>query len=119
MTSAALPILTPRERQPGGCCEAVVVPDLDAERAASLAVVGKALGDATRLQILDALRKAEPEAICQCELVPLFEMSQAAVAKHLKVLTSAGLVDAERRGAWTYYFLPADTPIKELMTWLS
>lgn len=96
-----------------------MVPDLGTEQAQGLAAVAKALADPTRLQIVDVLRKAAPEAICQCELVPLFEMSQAAVSKHLKVLTGAGLVGSERRGSWTYYFVPTDSPVEELIAWLS
>ena len=41
------------------------------------------LGDPTRLQIVDVVRKSAPETACQCELVPLFSMSQAGLAKHL------------------------------------
>lgn len=73
MSSVALPVMSPRERQLGGCCSLVVVPDLGPARALELATRFKALADPTRLRILDSLRKAEPEAICQCELTPLFE----------------------------------------------
>ena|SRR5215207_5797887 len=116
--STVLPVLTPRERQPGGCCVPPVEPDLDVEGAAALAVVVKALADPTRLRIVDAIRKAAPEALCQCELLPLFEMSQPALAKHLKVLLSAGVLDCERRGLWTYYFLRSEGT-RELIAWLS
>ncbi len=110
--------MSPRERQVGGCCIAAVVPDLDPGPAADLAVVVKALADPTRLRIVDAIRKADPEAICQCELLPLFEMSQPALAKHLKVLITAGVLGSERRGAWAYYYLRPDA-LKELTAWLS
>jgi len=116
--STALPVLTPRERQTGGCCVPPVEPDLGAEAAADLALVVKALADPTRLRIVDTLRKAAPEAVCQCELVPLFDMSQPALAKHLKVLVNAGVLGAERRGLWTYYFLLPDAT-QELIAWLS
>src|SRR3954447_22634315 len=116
--ATALPVITPRERQPGGCCVAPVQPDLTQEAALDLAVVVKALADPTRLRIVDAVRKAAPEAVCQCELVPLFEMSQPALSKHLKVLTSAGVLGSERRGAWTYYYLN-DEALEVLRAWLS
>lgn len=115
--SVGAPVMSPRERQPGGCCTAVVEPDLDAAQAIDLAVVVKALADPTRLRIVDAIRKADPEAICQCELLPLFDMTQAAVAKHLKVLVAAGVLGSERRGTWMYYFL-RPTALKELAAWL-
>jgi ArsR family transcriptional regulator len=83
-----------------------------------LAAVFKALADPTRLRIVDALRKAAPEAICQCELTPLFDMSQQALSKHLKVLTSAGVIGSERRGLWTYYFMSPEG-LEEVQSWLS
>jgi ArsR family transcriptional regulator len=116
--AAELPVLSPRERQVGGCCAAVVEPDLGAEQAVALAAVVKALADPTRLRIVDALRKSAPEALCQCELLPLFAMSQPALSKHLKVLTTAGVIASERRGLWAYYYLLPDAT-KELSAWLS
>lgn len=110
--------MSPRERQVGGYCSPVVVPDLDVPQALELAATIKALADPTRLRIVDALRKAAPEAICQCELTPLFDMSQQALSKHLKVLTSAGVVGSERRGLWTYYFVSLDG-LEEVRAWLS
>jgi ArsR family transcriptional regulator len=116
--SASAPVITPRERRAGGCCVAAVQPDLGPQAAVDLATVFKALADPTRLRIVDAIRKAAPEAICQCELVPLFAMSQAAVAKHLKVLVAAGVLGSERHGTWMYYHLRPEA-LKELNTWLS
>jgi ArsR family transcriptional regulator len=112
------PVLSPRERQAGGCCVAAVQPRLTASAAVDLSLVVKALADPTRLRIVDALRTAAPEAICQCELTPLFEISQQALSKHLKVLISAGVLGAERRGLWTYYFVIPEG-LKEIAAWLS
>jgi ArsR family transcriptional regulator, arsenate/arsenite/antimonite-responsive transcriptional repressor len=114
----ALPVISERERRAGGCCTPLVEPDLSGEQAARLAVVTKALADPTRLQIIDSLRKASPEAVCQCELVPLFEMSQPALAKHLKVLIAAGLVKSERRGLWAFYYVDGES-LEDLRSWLS
>ena len=116
--SVSLPVITPRERQAGGCCVAPVQPDLGADRAAELAVIVKALADPTRLRIVDTIRKASPEAVCQCELLPLFDMSQPALSKHLKVLVNAGVLATERRGLWAYYYLVPDST-QELIAWLS
>ncbi len=118
MSAVQVPVISPRERHVGGCCVAAVEPQLATAAAGDLAVVFKALADPTRLRIVDALRVAAPEAICQCELTPLFEMSQQALSKHLKVLTSAGVVGSERRGLWTYYFVIPDG-LKEISAWLS
>jgi len=116
--AAPLPILSQRERQAGGCCTPLVQPNLSDEAAGHLALLTKALADPTRLRIVDAVRKASPEAVCQCELLPLFDMSQPALSKHLKVLIGAGILGSERRGLWAYYYLNPDG-LKELMTWLS
>jgi len=115
MAATELPVLSPRER---GCCEPAATPGLSAQGAVELAALVKALADPTRLRIVDTLRKAAPEAICQCELLPLFDMSQPALAKHLKVLVGAGVVGSERRGLWAYYHLRPDAT-KELSAWLS
>ena len=116
--SRAAPILRPRQRKAGGCCIAAVEPDLAEDEALELAGVLKALADPTRLRIVDAVRKAAPEAICQCEFLPLFDMTQAAVSKHLKVLVTAGVLDSERRGTWTYYYMRAGA-LEELTSWLT
>ena len=93
-------------------------PALETAEALDLATVCKALGDPTRVLIVDTLRAAAPEAVCQCELLPLFDMTQPALAKHLTVLVDAGVVGTERRGLWAYYFLVPDA-LKELSTWLT
>ena len=112
------PVLSPRSRRSGGCCAPAATPRVNVDEAAALARVAKALGDPTRLRIVDTIRASAPEAVCQCELLPLFSMSQAGLAKHLKVLVEAGIIAAERRGAWTYYYTrPGGT--EDLISWLS
>ena len=118
VVSIALPVLSPRERRPGGCCEAPVQPDLSADAALALAATVKALADPTRLRIVDTLRKSAPAAVCQCELLPLFDMSQPALSKHLKILVNAGVIGTERRGLWAYYYVLEDS-MKELTAWLT
>ena len=56
--------------------------------------------------------------VCVCELVPLFDVSQPTLSHHLKRLREAGIVDSERQGLWSYYFVVPDS-LKELSTWLS
>ena len=118
MAPTELPVLSPRERQPGGCCSIIVEPDLSSDSAGRIAGLAKALADPTRLRIVDTLRKSSPEALCQCEFLPLFDMSQPALSKHLKVLVNAGVLGTERRGLWAYYYL-LPNGLKELETWLS
>ncbi|MBA2348239.1 MAG: helix-turn-helix transcriptional regulator [Solirubrobacterales bacterium] len=114
----APPVLSPRRRQDRGCRLLAPPPDVTPEVARRLAGVAKALGHPTRLQIVDVIRKAAPEAVCQCELTPLFAMSQPALAKHLKVLLTAGVLESERRGTWTYYYARTGG-MEELTAWMS
>jgi ArsR family transcriptional regulator len=111
--------LAPKQKRPTGqpCCEPLVYPDVEQERAERLARIAKALGDPIRLQLVDVLRKHAGK-VCVCELVPLFDLSQPTVSHHLKVLRDAGLVDSERRGLWAYYYVIPDA-LEELSAWLS
>ncbi|NMP23634.1 ArsR/SmtB family transcription factor [Sulfobacillus harzensis] len=62
----------------------------------------KALSDPTRLKIVALLRV---RALCVCELVPLFNISQPAISRHMRRLRDAGLVQETRRGQWVFYSL--------------
>jgi ArsR family transcriptional regulator, arsenate/arsenite/antimonite-responsive transcriptional repressor len=110
--------LAPKQKRAAGerCCEPVVYPDVERQRAERMATVAKALGDPVRLQLVDVLRKHAGK-VCVCELVPLFDLSQPTVSHHLKVLRDAGIVGSERQGLWAYYYVIPDT-LKELSTWL-
>ena len=111
--------LAPKVKRPVGepCCEAVVRPDIERKAAARLAELAKALGDPTRLQLVDVLRKHAGK-VCVCELVPLFDLSQPTVSHHLKILRDAGLVDSERRGLWAYYYVRPGA-LDEIAGWLA
>jgi ArsR family transcriptional regulator len=110
--------LEPKQKRPAGerCCEPVVYPDVERQRAERIATVAKALGDPVRLQLDDVLRNHAGK-VCVCELVPLFDLSQPTVSHHLKVLRDAGIVGSERQGLWAYYYVIPDT-LKELSAWL-
>jgi ArsR family transcriptional regulator, arsenate/arsenite/antimonite-responsive transcriptional repressor len=111
--------LVPKQKRPPGepCCEPVVYPDVDRDRAARMAQVAKALADPIRLQLVDVLRK-HAGRVCVCELVPLFDVSQPTLSHHLKKLRETGLVDSERRGLWAYYYVIPDA-LEDLAAWLS
>ena len=111
--------LAPKQKRAAGerCCEPVVYPDVERDRALRMAEVAKALGDPIRLQLVDVLGKHAGK-VCVCELVPLFDLSQPTVSHHLKVLRQAGIVGAERDGLWAYYYVNPDA-LKELSAWLS
>jgi ArsR family transcriptional regulator len=110
--------LAPKKKRPAGepCCEPLVHPAIDEAEAAHLAVVARALADPIRLQLLDVLRRHAGK-VCVCELTPLFDVSQPTVSHHLKVMRDAGLVDVERRGLWSFYYVVPEAT-KELKAWL-
>ena len=66
--------------------------------------VFRALGDVNRLRVLQLLFDGE---LCVCQVEKLLDMSQPNVSRHLHKLRTAGLVEADRRGQWTYYRLSA------------
>ncbi len=82
-------------------------PDVD------IVTVCKALGDPTRLKILDLLKSKgrsccdligrEERGLCACDLEEAVGLSQAAISHHMALLRRAGLVRAEKRGRWMYY----------------
>jgi ArsR family transcriptional regulator, arsenate/arsenite/antimonite-responsive transcriptional repressor len=90
---------TPLPTVPGpsaaSCCPAEV--GLDAALAAErIAEIAKALAEPVQMRLLDVLRRSAVE-VCQCELVPLFDVPQPTLSHHIKKLTDAGLVSVERR----------------------
>jgi ArsR family transcriptional regulator len=79
----------------------------------SLAAAFKALGDPTRLRILELLKTRgrsccdlitrEEHGLCACDIEGSVGLSQAAISHHMAILVRQGLVQAEKRGRWMYY----------------
>jgi ArsR family transcriptional regulator len=86
---------------PACCPPASAAAPVDSTR--GLADRFKALGDPTRLAIINQLAGAEE--VCVCHLVPDAGLSQPTISHHLRLLRDAGLVTSERRGTWAYYRL--------------
>jgi len=77
----------------------------------------KALADINRVRILKLLEKRE---MCVCELAYVLDVSQPAISKQLKKIAKAGLIDSEKDGFWTNYFIaPKDEYAKKLLQLLS
>ncbi|GAB3453322.1 metalloregulator ArsR/SmtB family transcription factor [Actinophytocola sediminis] len=95
--------------QAAACCPGLLTAPLDAEQAAELAPVFKALGDPVRLRLLSLIASRSGGEVCVCELTPAFDLSQPTISHHLKLLRQAGLIDCERRGTWVYYWLRPET----------
>jgi ArsR family transcriptional regulator len=94
-----LPIVTPI------CCAPGIAP-VSPEIAERLASQFRALADPTRVGIVNRLAAASE--VCVCDLTSVFDLSQPTVSHHLRVLREAGLVDATKRGTWSYYRLVPD-----------
>ena len=69
---------------------------------AGLAETFRALGDPTRVRILDALSHEE---LCVCDLAAVLSLSQSAVSHQLRLLRSLRLVKARREGRMVFYSL--------------
>ena len=75
---------------------------LSGKTALELADIFKALGDETRLTIVQLLVGRE---LCVCDILDSFVMSQPAISHHLKILRQAGVVRDKREGKCIYYSL--------------
>ena len=92
----------PPKRQPPACC--AFKPPRRLEDVTVLSELCKALGDSTRLQMLQLLAIAR-RPLCACELESPFDLSQPTISHHLRILREAGVVSTTRRGTWIFYEL--------------
>jgi ArsR family transcriptional regulator len=81
---------------------------LSAEAAAELAVRLKALADPARLRLMSLIASHVGAEACVCDVSVGLDLSQPTISHHLKVLRTAGLLTAERRGSWVYYRVVSD-----------
>ena len=96
---STLPVIT--------CCAPLATASLSDDEARATATLFRALGDATRVKIVNLLSQSV-EPVCVCELVPVLSVSQPTVSHHLKKLTEAGLLEREERGKWAFYTLSGE-----------
>ena len=73
-----------------------------------------ALADPTRAEILDAVA-TRPRSVN--EIVSLFDISQPAISRHLRVLRESGLVSVRPHGQNRVYHLEP-RPLQEVDRWL-
>jgi ArsR family transcriptional regulator len=76
---------------------------LSGEAAADLAIRLKALADPARLRLMSLIASHDGGEACVCDVSVGLDLSQPTISHHLKVLRTAGLLTAERRGSWVYY----------------
>lgn len=74
--------------------------DVSAERAAAIL---KALADPLRLRLVALVTESAEGAACFCDIADNFDMPQSSLSHHLGVLVTAGVLDRERRGTWSWY----------------
>ena len=74
----------------------------------------KALSDPTRREILNMLKKGKLSA---GEIAEHFNMSFAAVSRHLSVLKDADLIRDKRDGKYIFYELNASV-LQETLLWI-
>ena len=75
----------------------------------------RALADPTRREILNMLKRSSMSA---GDIAEKFNVSQAAVSRHLSVLKEAKLISDRRDGKYIYYELNASV-LEEIMLWVS
>lgn len=80
----------------------------------ALQTVFKALSDPTRREILNLLKKGRMSA---GDIAEKFDMSFAAVSRHLSVLKEADLIRDCREGKYIYYEMNASI-LEETMLWI-
>ncbi len=97
----ARPLPTRHKTDP--CCAPVAAPRLTVGQTAALADRLKALGDPTRLRMLDLLAHQDAP-LCVCDLTDQFPQNQPTISHHLRLLREAGLIASEKQGIWAYYW---------------
>jgi ArsR family transcriptional regulator len=86
------------------CCTPLATGSaMSAAQAEQVAPLLKALADPVRLRLVSLIAASPAGEACVCDLNDAFDLTQATISHHLKVLHSAGLLDRDKRGVWVYY----------------
>jgi len=75
----------------------------------------KALADPTRREILNLLKGGKKSAGDICEH---FDITAAAISRHLSLLKEADLIEATRDGKYIFYELNTSV-LEEIMLWIT
>ena len=75
----------------------------------------QALGDATRLRLLNLMGDQE---LCVCYFVQILAQPQPKISRHLAYLRRAGIVESRRDGKWMHYRIipPTDAGAAKLLS---
>jgi ArsR family transcriptional regulator len=102
MVTRELPV-----RQRGGVCGIPIA--IDPALMNQTAELLKAMADPTRVAMVATLARSKAP-VCICDFTSAFSLTQPTISHHMSKLKAAGLVEASRRGVWTYYELRSDLP---------
>jgi ArsR family transcriptional regulator len=80
--------------------QGVYIRDMAARKGFNFEKFFQALGDNTRLRLLNLMGDQE---VCVCYFVEVLKQSQPKISRHLAYLRNAGLVEARRKGTWMHY----------------
>jgi ArsR family transcriptional regulator len=95
---------------------------VEKQKAFGMAQFFQALGDNTRLRLLNLMGDQE---ICVCYLVEILGQPQPKISRHLAYLRRSGIVAARRDGKWMHYriVMPpnagAARVLRETLAWLA
>jgi len=96
-----------------GKLEALRLDSYSNDRLVAMAAFMNAAGNDTRIRILYVLWRAGE--LCVCDLADIFEITQPAVSRHLKILREKALVDARRDAQTLYYRINAASAFSRLL----
>ena len=85
------------------CCTPLSGTAMSAGQAEQVAPLLKALADPVRLRLVSLIASSTTGEACVCDLNDAFDLTQATISHHLKVLHSAGVLDRDKRGVLVYY----------------
>lgn len=88
------------EKMPEEEAQRKKVSEVAPENLAGTAAVFRALGDESRLQILNLLAQKE---LCAGELLSSLSIVQSTLSHHMKILTESGIVKCKRQGKRSCY----------------
>lgn len=63
-------------------------------------LIFKALGDETRLKILEMVSKEE---LCACKILEKFSITQPTLSHHMRILCDVELINCRKEGIWNFY----------------
>ncbi len=70
-----------------------------------ISLIGRALSDPNRLQIIHFLTYGE---LCAMELLEQMQIAQSTLSHHMKTLVDSGLVTMRKTAKWSHYSLNCD-----------